>query len=461
MTMFVKLGMQGHALNRMHNGIRSFRKVLDLNASTLTGRSLQHLYTKGYSSITGRNNVTRSLHRVHSRSLSGDVTGSEAPTPPPECLSRPLNFPFKTLMGPGPSNCPPRVLAASALPMLGHLHPEFTQIMDEVKEGIKYAFQTENTWTVCVSGTGHAAMEASVCNLVEEGDPVLVCENGLWGQRFADMVERHGAKVSKLCLPMGSVFALDAIEKGIKEHRPKVLFVTHGESSGTTVQRLQGIGKICHENDCLLIVDSVAAMGGVPLFMDKWEIDVLYTGAQKVLSAPPGASPISFSERARHKVESRKTKVRSYYFDMNELANYWGCDNQARRYHHTGPISSVYALREGLARLADVGLETSWETHKSCAEALLDGVEKLGLELLVKEKEHRLPCVTGILVPENVNWKLVTDFAMSKYRVEISGGLGAMAGRMWRVGLMGYNCTPDNVRLVLRALGDGLTSARS
>ncbi|WAR14051.1 SPYA-like protein, partial [Mya arenaria] len=216
---------------------------------------------------------------------------------------------------------------------------------------------------------------------------------------------------------------------GIKEHRPKVLFVTHGESSGTTVQRLQGIGKICHENDCLLIVDSVAAMGGVPLFMDKWEIDVLYTGAQKVLSAPPGASPISFSERAR--------------------------------YHHTGPISSVYALREGLARLADVGLETSWETHKSCAEALLDGVEKLGLELLVKEKEHRLPCVTGILVPENVNWKLVTDFAMSKYRVEISGGLGAMAGRMWRVGLMGYNCTPDNVRLVLRALGDGLTSARS
>ncbi|KAH3827042.1 hypothetical protein DPMN_128970 [Dreissena polymorpha] len=377
-------------------------------------------------------------------------------TAPPDSLTKPMNFPLKTLMGPGPSNCPPRVLNASALPMLGHLHPEFTQIMDEVKAGIQYAFQTGNKWTLCVSATGHGAMEAAATNLVEEGDVALVCENGLWGQRFADMAQRNGAVVVKLQKPMGTVFSLDEIEKGLTEHKPRVLFITHGESSGTTVQQLPGIGDLCHKHACLLLVDSVAAMGGVPLFMDSWGIDVMYTGAQKVLSAPPGASPISFSDRARQKVQSRKSPPRSYYFDMNHLANYWGCDGEARRYHHTGPISSVYAIREGLARLADVGLEKSWEIHSACAKMLHNGIEELGLELFVKDEAARLPCITGVRVPEGVNWKQVSDLAMKDYRVEISGGLGAMAGKIWRIGLMGYNCTPDNVRLVLRALKHGL-----
>lgn len=379
---------------------------------------------------------------------------------PPESLLHPMDFPRKLLMGPGPSNCPPRILSASALPILGHLHPEFTQIMDEVKNGIKYVFQTNNDWTVCVSGTGHAAMEAACCNLLEPGETALVCINGLWGDRFADMAARNGASVKKINKPMGQVFDLVDIEKGLKAHKPSVLFITHGESSGSTLQPLEGVGKLCHKYKCLLLVDSVAALGGVPMYMDDWEIDVMYTGAQKVLSAPPGASPISFSERAKAKVLSRQVPVRSYYFDMNHLANYWGCDNEPRRYHHTGPIASVYALREGLSRLAEEGLEASWENHRQCAEMLHEGLTNLGLELLVKDKSLRLPCVTGIKVPTDVNWKNVTDYAMKTYRVEISGGLGDLAGKIWRVGIMGYNATPDNVKLVLRALKEGIQLER-
>ncbi|XP_053379280.1 alanine--glyoxylate aminotransferase-like isoform X2 [Mercenaria mercenaria] len=388
------------------------------------------------------------------------MSTSPTPTPPPQCLMKPINVPMKTLMGPGPSNCPPRVLNANALPLLGHLHPEFTQIMDEIKEGIKYAFQTDNTWTVCVSGTGHAAMEASVCNLIEPGDKVLACVNGLWGERFAEMAQRHDGDVATIDIPMGTVFTLQDIENGLKENRPAIMFITHGESSGTTVQPLEGIGELCHKYNCILIVDSVAAMGGVPLFMDKWEIDVVYSGAQKVLSAPPGASPISFSARARQKVENRKTKVRSYYFDMHHLANYWGCDKEPRRYHHTGPISNAYALREGLARLAEESLENSWANHVKCVHKLHEGLESLGLKLFVTDKLARLPCVTGVVVPDGVNWKDVADFAMKHYRLEISGGLGAQAGKIWRIGLMGHNCTEHNVNLVLRALGEALKNVK-
>lgn len=395
--------------------------------------------------------------RIHTRCLS---TKMPSLSPPPQSLMKPMDFPQKLLMGPGPSNCPPRVLNASALPLLGHLHPEFTQIMDEVKAGIQYAFQTKNQWTVCVSGTGHGAMEAACTNLLEPGETVLVCENGLWGQRFADMCTRNGAVVQKIVKPMGEVFTLQDVEAGLQQHKPVLVFVTHGESSGSTLQPLEGLGQLCHKYNSLLLVDSVAACGGVPLFVDDWEIDAIYTGAQKVLSAPPGASPLSFSERAKNKVLNRKTPIRSYYFDMTHLANYWGCDGTARRYHHTGPISSVYAIREGLARLAEEGLEKSWETHRKCAEMLWEGAEKLGLELLVQDKANRLPCVTGIKVPDGVNWKDVSDFAMKTYKVEISGGLGSQAGKIWRVGIMGYNATPENVQKVLQALDEGLKSVR-
>lgn len=381
-------------------------------------------------------------------------------SPPPASLLKSMSFPQKLLMGPGPSNAPPRVLNASALPLLGHLHTEFIQIMDEVKEGIQYLFQTKNEWTVCVSGTGHAAMEAAACNLLEPGETVLVGCNGLWGTRFSDMAERNGAVVQKISKPMGQVFSLSDIEEGLKQHKPALLFLTHGESSGSTLQPLEGVGKLCHKYNCLLLVDSVAACGGVPMFMDEWEIDALYTGAQKVLSAPPGASPLSFSQRAKEKVINRKTKVRSYYFDMNELANYWGCDQGPRRYHHTGPITSIYGIREGLARLVEEGLESSWKNHKKCVELLYEGVQNLGLELFVQDPAVRLPCVTAVKVPPGVNWKDVSDYCMKNYRVEISGGLGDQAGKIWRIGIMGYNAQPDNVRMVLRALEAGLKNAR-
>ncbi|KAH9513511.1 hypothetical protein Btru_033229 [Bulinus truncatus] len=378
----------------------------------------------------------------------------------PICLLRPIDVPNKLLMGPGPSNCPPRVLAAGALPMLGHLHPEFTKIMDEVKEGIQYVFQTKNEWTFAISGTGHAAMEASVVNLLEPGEVILICQNGIWGQRLADMADRNGCVVKKLVRPYGEVFSLAEIEKGLKEYNPSVVFITYGESSAGTAQPLEGVGDLCHKYNALLLVDSVAILGGRPLFMDAWNIDILYSGSQKVISSPPATSPISFSLKAREKITSRKTRIRSYYFDANELANYWGCDQGPRRYHHTGMVTSIYALREGLARLAEEGLEKTWEDHRVCSEMLYDGIEKLGLELLVNDKAIRNPCVTTIKVPAGINWKDVTDYAMKNYRVEISGGLGDLAGKTWRIGIMGYNCKPDNVKLVLRVLCEALENVK-
>lgn len=397
---------------------------------------------------------TRPTHRQPS--LTRNMSASAFA--PPECLFHPLDFPHKTLMGPGPSNAPPRVLAAGALPLLGHLHPEFCQIMDEVRQGIQYAFQTKNEWTFAISGTGHLAMEAAVVNLMEAGDVALVCQNGLWGVRFSDMVERNGCVAHKLVKPMGQVFSLEEIEQGLKMYKPLLLFVTFGESSGGTLQPLEGIGSLCHKYNCLLVVDSVAAMGGAPLFMDAMEIDLLYTGSQKVLGVPPGTAPISFSERAKIRVQTRSTKIRSWYLDAGELENYWGCDNNPRRYHHTGPISSIYALREGLAQLAEIGLEASWASHKKCAQLLHDGIEKLGLSLLVKDPSIRNPCVTVILVPDGIAWKDVVDHMMKNYRVEIAGGLGELAGKAWRIGLMGYNCTPEKVQLTLRAFSEALAA---
>ncbi|CAH1772479.1 unnamed protein product, partial [Owenia fusiformis] len=363
----------------------------------------------------------------------------------PENLKVPMNFPKKLLMGPGPSTAPPRVLAASALPLLGHLHPEFTQIMDDVKDGLRYAFQTKNELVLAVSGTGHAAMETAACNLIEDGDVVMVCNMGLWGTRFADMAERHGADVRQLKKDFGQAFTLEEIEQGLKDHKPVLVFLAQSESSSTVLQPVEGVGALCRKHNALLCVDTVASLGGAPFYMDAWDIDVVYSGAQKVLSAPPGASPICFNERARQKLVNRKTKPRSFYFDMNFLSNYWGCDGEARRYHHTGVISSIYALREGLSMLVEEGLEASWQRHADCTQLFHDGLAKMGLSCFVEDKNIRLPTLTAVNVPEGVNWKEVADFVMDKYKVEISGGLGPSAGKVWRIGVMGYNAEPANI----------------
>ncbi|NXT92891.1 SPYA protein, partial [Anhinga rufa] len=377
--------------------------------------------------------------------------------PKPQGLLRPLAVPERLLLGPGPSNVPPRILAAGSQQLLGHMHPEVLQVMDEIKAGIQYAFQTQNRLTLAISGTGHCAMEAALLNLLEHGDTALVAVNGIWGQRAADIARSVGQRVQ--ASPGGSHLPL-CFTQGLEKHKPSVLFITHGESSTGVLQPLEGLGELCHRHGCLLLVDAVASLGGAPIFMDQQEIDVLYSGSQKVLNAPPGSAPISFSERAREKMLRRKTKPTSFYLDMGWLANYWGCDGEPRRYHHTAPINSFFSLREGLAMLAELGLESSWERHWANCAHLCQGLRNLGLELFVKEEKARLPTITTLRVPEGYDWKEITAFLMDKHAIEIAGGLGPSVGKVLRIGLMGCNSTSDNVDRVLRALQDALGHCR-
>ncbi|XP_018423412.1 PREDICTED: serine--pyruvate aminotransferase isoform X2 [Nanorana parkeri] len=381
---------------------------------------------------------------------------SHATIPPSPSLLQPLQVPQRLMLGPGPSNVPPRILAAGALHIIGHMHPETFQIMDDIKLGIQYAFQTHNTLTLAVSGSGHCAMEAAIFNVVEKGDVVLIASKGIWGERAADIAQRIGADVRLLSKPPGEGFTLKEIEKGLAEHKPSLLFITHGESSSGVVQPLDGLGDLCHRYNCLLLVDSVASLGGAPIYMDKQGIDILYSGSQKVINAPPGTAPISFSEAASKKIFSRKTKPPSLYLDLNWLANYWGCDGKPRVYHHTGPVTNFYSLREGLAILAEKGLECSWEQHRETALRFHKGLEDLGLKLFVKDPALRLPTVTTVKVPDGYDWKDITTYIMKKYSIEITGGLGPSAGKVLRIGLMGYNATKVNVDRVLEALRDAL-----
>ncbi|XP_033005946.1 serine--pyruvate aminotransferase [Lacerta agilis] len=376
--------------------------------------------------------------------------------PPPAPLLQPLSVPDRLLLGPGPSNCPPRILSAGSRQLIGHVHKEMIQIMDEIKLGIQYAFQTQNPLTLAVSGTGHCAMEAAFLNMVEQGDKVLVAMNGFWGERATGIAKRLGADVHQLVKAPGECFTLEEIEKGLVTHAPFLFFITHGESSTGVLQPLDGLGELCHRYNCLLLVDAVASLGGAPILMDQQGIDILYSGSQKVLNAPPGASPISFSQRARKKIYSRKTKPISFYLDMEELAQYWGCNDQPRKYHHTAPINTFFCLREGLAILAEKGLENSWKLHKENSLDLCAGLQKLGLQLFVKEPDARLPTVNTVFVPEGYDWKEITDYIMKRHAIEISGGLGASAGKVLRIGLMGYNSTKYNVDRVLHALEDAL-----
>ncbi|NWI91041.1 SPYA protein, partial [Pitta sordida] len=377
--------------------------------------------------------------------------------PPPQRLLRPLVVPERLLLGPGPSNMPRRIQAAGSQQLLGHMHPEVLQVMDEIKAGIQYAFQTQNQLTLAISGSGHCAMEAALFNLLERGDTILVAINGIWGQRAADIARRLGSNVCELLKPPGEYFTLWDIEEGLVQHKPSVLFITHGESSTGVLQPLEGLGELCHRHGCLLLVDAVASLGGAPIFMDQQEIDVLYSGSQKVLNATPGSAPISFSERAREKVLRRKTKPPSFYLDLGWLANYWGCNREPRRYHHTAPINIFFSLREGLAMLAETGLESSWEQHQANCARLCQGLLDLGLELFVKEEKVRLPTITTVKVPEGYNWKDITDFLMDSHAMEIAGGLGPTVGKVLRIGLMGCNSTIENVNRVLRALRDALS----
>lgn len=375
---------------------------------------------------------------------------------PPISLLKPMVIPEKIMMGPGPSNCSKRVLTALTNTSLSNFHAELFQVIDEVKDGIRYVFQTRNLTTMCISGSAHAAMEALLCNLLEEGDRVLIAVNGIWAERAVEMATRYGADVRILEGPDDRPFPLADLKKAIEQHQPKCLFVTHGDSSSGLLQPLEGLGRICHENDCLLLVDAVASLCGVPFYMDKWEIDGVYTGSQKVLGAPPGITPISISDKALATIRARKTKSKVFYWDLLLLGNYWGCYDEQKMYHHTVSSNLIFALREALAQIVEEGLEAQIQRRQECARALYRGLSEMGLEIFIKNPKHRLPTVTGIMIPEGVTWWKVSQYAMKNYNLEIQGGLGPTWEKAWRVGIMGECSTLQKVNYYLYAFRESL-----
>ncbi|QFS45783.1 alanine--glyoxylate aminotransferase family protein [Nostoc sphaeroides] len=360
----------------------------------------------------------------------------------------PLEIPSRLLLGPGPSNAHPAVLQAMNTSPVGHLDPAFLALMDEIQSLLRYVWQTENPLTIAVSGTGTAAMEATIANAVEPGDVVLIGVAGYFGNRLVDMAGRYGADVRTITKPWGQVFNLDELQTALKTHRPTILALVHAETSTGARQPLEGVADLCDEFGTLLLVDSVTSLGGVPLFLDAWGVDLAYSCSQKGLGCPPGASPFTMSPRAVEKLQQRQTKVANWYLDMLLLGKYWGAE---RTYHHTAPINLYYALREALRLLAEEGLANSWQRHQKNVEYLWEGLESLGLSMHV-EQEYRLPTLTTVCIPTGVDGKAIARQLLNEYNIEIGGGLGELAGLVWRVGLMGFNSRKESVDQLLAAL---------
>jgi alanine-glyoxylate transaminase/serine-glyoxylate transaminase/serine-pyruvate transaminase len=360
----------------------------------------------------------------------------------------PLKIPSRLLLGPGPSNAHPAVLQAMNTSPLGHLDPDFLALMDEIQSLLRYVWQTENPLTIAVSGTGTAAMEATIANVTEPGDVVLVGVAGYFGNRLVDMAGRYGADVRSITKPWGQVFTLEELRTAIETHRPAILALVHAETSTGARQPLEGVADVCREFGTLLLVDTVTSLGGVPIFLDNWGVDLAYSCSQKGLGCPPGASPFTMSPRAMEKLQQRRTKVANWYLDMNLLGKYWGSD---RTYHHTAPINMYYALREALRLVAEEGLANCWQRHQKNVEYLWDSLEDLGLSLHV-EREFRLPTLTTVRIPEGVDGKAIARQLLNEHNIEIGGGLGELAGKVWRVGLMGFNSRKESVDQLLEAL---------
>jgi alanine-glyoxylate transaminase/serine-glyoxylate transaminase/serine-pyruvate transaminase len=363
--------------------------------------------------------------------------------------------PQRTLMGPGPSDVSPRVLEALSRPTIGHLDPVFVSMMDEMKVLLKYAFQTENELTMPVSAPGSAGMETCFVNLVEPGDKVIVCQNGVFGGRMKENVERCGGVAVMVQDDWGRAVDPQKLEDALKANPDaKVVAFVHAETSTGALSDAKTLVALAHKHNCLAIVDAVTSLGGVALKVDEWGIDAIYSGTQKCLSCTPGLSPVSFSPRALEKIKNRKTKVQSWFMDLNLVMGYWGAATK-RAYHHTAPINALYGLHEALVILQEEGLEKSWARHQKNHLALRAGLEAMGLKFVVPEKE-RLPQLNAISVPEGVDEAAVRAALLNDYQLEIGAGLGAMAGKVWRIGLMGYASNPRNVLLCLGALDDVL-----
>lgn len=364
-----------------------------------------------------------------------------------------IDMPPRILLGAGPSNSHPRVFAAMIAPTVGHLDPTFIKVMDEVSELLRYVWQTDNEYTIAISGTGSSAMEAAFANVVEPGDRVLIGVAGYFGRRMVDMAGRYGADVRCLETTWGEAFSLDDIRAGMETHRPRVLALVHAETSTGVRQPLDGLADLCREHDCLLLIDTVTSLGGVPLYADAWGLDVAYSGSQKCLSAPSGVAPITFGPRALAKISNRRTPIANWYMNSELLGKYWA--GSPRAYHHTAPMHLFYALREGLRLVAEEGLAERWARHQTVAETFWAGLEEIGLTPHVA-REIRLPSLTTVRVPEGVDAAAVSRRLLTEYNIEIAGGLGDLAGKVWRVGLMGYNARRETVAVLLRALAEVL-----
>jgi alanine-glyoxylate transaminase/serine-glyoxylate transaminase/serine-pyruvate transaminase len=340
-----------------------------------------------------------------------------------------------------------------AHPLLGHLDPQFIGLMEEVQDLLRHTFQTENRLTIPVSGTGSAGMEAALCNFIEPGDSVLVGVNGYFGERLCDIAGRYGAEVRRLERPWGEIFDVEEVERALEDMPAKLVCLVHAETSTGALQPVDGLADVVHRHGGLLVLDCVTSLGGVPVTVDAWGVDIAYSATQKCLSCPPGLAPLTVSARAANALLQRQTKVTNWYLDLTLLQEYWGSE---RTYHHTAPISMNYALREALRLVCEEGLEERFKRHRSNAELLWKGLEGLGLELGVP-LDHRLPTLTTVSIPDGIDGTTLRKRLLEEYNIEIAGGLGVFAGRVWRIGLMGYSSRKENVVLLVSALQRLLT----
>ena len=365
--------------------------------------------------------------------------------------------PVRTLMGPGPSDVNPRILEALSRPTIGHLDPAFIQMMDEIKQLLQYAFKTENELTMPVSAPGSAGMETVFVNLIERGDKVIICQNGVFGGRMKENVERCGADVIMVEDPWGSTIDIDKAELALSDNPDaKAIAFVHAETSTGTSSDVEALCGLAEKYDCLSIVDAVTSLGGIELQVDEWGIDAIYSGSQKCLSCVPGLSPVSFSERAAQVIRERKSKVQSWFLDLNLVMGYWGTDAK-RSYHHTAPVNSLYALHESLLILQEEGLQNAWDRHALNHEALVAGLESLGLKFVV-DKKYRLPQLNAVSFPASIDDLAVRTALLNDYNLEIGSGLGALVGSVWRIGLMGFASNKNNVLLCVSALGNALAA---
>ena len=366
-----------------------------------------------------------------------------------------LNPPTRLLLGPGPSDAHPRVLAAMATPLLGHLDPAYLEVMNDIQGLLRDAFRTRNPLTLTLSATGMGGMEACLANLLEPGDKAVVCVAGFFGQRLVEVAGRAGATVTVLEQAWGDVFELDRVRETLQRARPKVLAIVQAETSTGAWQPLDGLGRLCHEFDTLLVVDAVTSLGCVPVLVDEWELDAVYSCSQKGLSCPPGLSPVTLSPRSEDALNRRKAKVLSWYLDLGLLRQYWGTE---RAYHHTAPISMNYALREGVRLVHEEGLDARWDRHVRNHRALKAGLTALGLRYSAKDG-RQLPQLNAVYVPAGADDLAVRKRLLTEFGIEIGGGLGDLKGKVWRIGLMGHNSRPAAVFTVLAALEQCLRGA--